>query len=273
MGVKFSICNELFEGWPIEDVFRTAAEIGYDGVEIAPFTLAESVCDVTHEQRREIVQLAKNNGIEIVGLHWVLVKPPGLYLNHPDEAIRKRTRDYLDALIRFCADLGGKVVVFGSPKQRSVHEELTFQQAWDYALETFVHISETARQEGVYFCIEPLSPKETDFINTMADALRMVREVNNPYFQTMIDVKALTSEGRPLPEIIREGRECIRHVHANEPDGRGPGTGNTDFHQISVALEEIGYCGYVSVEVFDFKPDPILIAKNSLAHLKKAFVK
>lgn len=271
MRMKYSICNELFENWAIEDVFRIAAEIGYDGVEIAPFTLADSVLDITPQRRREIVRSADSFGVDIVGLHWLLVRPAGLYLNHPDPEVRRRTRDYLDALIHFCADIGGKVLIFGSPKQRSVCEGLTFQQAWDYALESFTHIAETARREGVYFCLEPLSPNETDFINTVTDALQMVRKVNSPYFQTMIDIKAISSDGRPLPEIIREAGEHAKHVHVNEPDGRGPGQGSTDFRQVFAALQEIGYNGYVSVEVFDYKPDPLTIAKDSLRHLKKTF--
>lgn len=268
--MKYSICNELFENWAIQDVFRIAAEIGYDGVEIAPFTLADSVEDITEQQRREIVRSADSWGVDIVGLHWLLVRPAGLYLNHIDPEVRQRTRDYLDTLIRFCADIGGRVLVFGSPKQRSVYKGLTFQQAWDYAQESFTHVAETARREGVYFCLEPLSPNETDFINTVTDAIRMVRAVDNPYFQTMIDIKAISSDGRPLPEIIQEAGEHAKHVHVNEPDGRGPGQGSTDFRQVFAALQDIGYNGYVSVEVFDYKPDPLTIAKDSLKHLKKA---
>lgn len=269
--MKLSICNELFEGWKIEDVFRTAVEIGYDGVEIAPFTLAESVAEISEARRKEIVRAAESSGVEIVGLHWLLASPKGLYLNHPNEAIRRRTRDYLDSCIRFCGDLGGRVLVFGSPKQRNVHPGLAYEQAWEYARETFAHCAETAEDAGVYLCIEALARRETDFINTLTDALRMVRAVDKPHFRAMVDIKAISDDGRPLPEIIREGGEMIMHVHANEPDGRGPGTGDTDFRAVADALRGIGYDGYVSVEVFDFKPDPITIARESLEHLGGAF--
>ncbi len=269
--MKFSICNELFEGWTIEEVFRAAAELGYDGVEIAPFTLADSVDEIPDLRRREIVRAAESSGVEIVGLHWLLVKPQGLYLNHPDKAVRERTRDYLDSLIRFCGDLGGRVLIFGSPKQRSVYRGLTYEQAWQYARETFAHCAETAEDSGVYLCIEALSPSETDFINTVTEALRMVRDVDKPHFRTMLDIKAISSDGGPLPEIIEEAGEMAMHVHANETDGRGPGTGDTDFRAVGAALRKIGYGGYVSVEVFDFKPDPITIARESLAHLRKTF--
>lgn len=269
--MNFSICNEPFEGWTIEDVFRKAAELGYDGVEIAPFTLANSVEDIPASRRKEIVEAAKSAGVEIVGLHWLLVKPEGLYLNHPDAGVRDRTRDYLDSLIRFCGDLGGKVMIFGSPKQRNVCEGLTYDQAWEYARETFQHCGRTAADAGVYLCVEALSPAETDFINTVTEAVRMVQEVNEPNFRTMVDIKAISSDGRPLPEIIEEGGDLIKHVHVNEPDGRGPGTGSTDFREVALALRGIGYDGYVSVEVFDYKPDPVTIARDSLAHLQLSF--
>ena len=269
--MKFSICNELFEGWAIERVFQTAAELGYDGVEIAPFTLADSVEDISSERRKEIVQAADSAGVEIVGLHWLLVKPPGMYINHPDETIRRRTRDYLDSLIRFGGDLGGRILIFGSPKQRNVYDGLTYDQAWGYARETFTHCADTAADSGVYLCIEALARRETNFINTSTEAVRMVNEVGKPHFRAMIDIKAISDDGRPLPEIIEEAAPYAMHVHANDASGRGPGMGETDFVPIAESLRKVGYDGYVSVEVFDFKPDPVTIARESLAYLRKTF--
>src|ERR1700687_1221333 len=103
--MKFAICNEIFQGWKIEDVFAYAAKLGYDGVEIAPFTLGDSVTDIPAAERKRLREAAAQNGVEIAGIHWVLVKPEGLYINHPDEKIRKRTADYFCALTDFCADL------------------------------------------------------------------------------------------------------------------------------------------------------------------------
>lgn len=269
--MKFAICNEPFHGWVIEDVFRAASELGYDGVEIAPFTLADSVDYIHHAMREEIVKAAIRHNVEVVGLHWLLSKPEGLYINHPDEEVRLRTRKYLNSLIRFCSDIGGQVLVFGSPKQRSVHPELTYEQAWEYARETFAHCAETARHCGVYLCIEPLSTNETDFINNITEAVRMVREVDKPHLRTMVDVKAMCSEGRPFADIVQEAGDLIMHVHANDESGKGPGAGETDFREVKAALDKIGYDGYVSVEVFDFRPDPLIIARESLAHLKEIF--
>src|SRR5213593_2083867 len=108
--MKFAICNEIFQGWKLEETFAYAAKLGYSGLEIAPFTLANSVTDISASQRQRIREGAARNKIEIAGIHWVLVKPEGLYINHPDQAIRERTASYFCDLVDFCADLGGKVM-------------------------------------------------------------------------------------------------------------------------------------------------------------------
>ncbi|MCJ7803884.1 MAG: sugar phosphate isomerase/epimerase, partial [Desulfobacterales bacterium] len=172
--VKISICNELFQGWPIEKVFEYAAQLGYDGVEIAPYTLADSVTEISPKRRKAIRHAAEENGIEMVGLHWLLVKPEGLYINHPDEIIRIKTQEYMEALIHFCADIGGKILVHGSPHQRTVQEGWDLQESWDFAKETFKVCLKTARERNVLYCIEPLAHTWTNFINTVAETIQLV---------------------------------------------------------------------------------------------------
>src|SRR5437868_228773 len=117
--MKFATCNEPWKGVPIEEIFRIAARLGYDGVEIAPFTLANDVRDLSPARRKEIVRAAADAGVQIVGLHWLLVSPAGMHITTSDESIRRKTIDYMKALIHFCGDLGGKVMIHGSPKQRN----------------------------------------------------------------------------------------------------------------------------------------------------------
>src|SRR5947199_3486191 len=82
--MKFAICNEIFQGWKLEDTFARAAKIGYDAVEIAPFTVAKSVADVSANERQGIRDSATGAGIVISGIHWVLAQAEGLHLTHPD---------------------------------------------------------------------------------------------------------------------------------------------------------------------------------------------
>jgi len=268
--LKFAICNEFCEGMRIEDVFALAADIGYDGVEIAPFTLADDVREVDAAQREQLRKAAEGADVEIVGLHWLLVKPEGLYINHPDQSVRKKTREYLIELIKFCAEIGGKVMVIGSPKQRNVAKGLKYRQAWNYARNVFSACAAEAEKAGVTLCIEPLAREETDFITTHTEAIEMVEAVNSPNFKLVLDVKAMSDELMQIPQIIRESARYLAHFHANDANKRGPGFGDTDFVPIMQALKEIGYEGYVSVEVFDFRPDPETIASKSYEYLKQS---
>lgn len=112
--MRFAICNELFAGWSLRQVMDFCKGLGYDAIEIAPFTLADSVELLDAEERAAIRRMAAQAGIEIAGLHWLLVKPEGLHLTTSDTQVRVRTAQYLTALAHFCADIGGKVLVLGS---------------------------------------------------------------------------------------------------------------------------------------------------------------
>lgn len=270
--MKFGLCNEMFEQRDFAEVLATMARLGYEGVEIAPFTLADSVTEIDAAERRRLRDLVAQHGLEIIGLHWLLVKPEGLYINHPDEAIRNRTRDYLVELIHFCGDLGGRVMVCGSPRQRSVLEGDSYEATWARTVDVFRHCAEVAEERGVTICLEPLTTKETNFITGKDEAVRMIEEINHPNFRLILDVKAMAGgETKPPEQIIREAAPYLAHVHANDANLLGPGMGDTDFAPIAAALKEINYQGYVSVEVFDFSLGAENIAEQSLRYLRQVF--
>ena len=266
--MKIAICNEMFEDWKIEDVFTYAAELGYEAVEIAPFTLADSVLDISETERSRIRKAAEAAKIEIAGLHWLLVSPPGLYVNHPDAEIREETRDYFLALVNLCADLGGEVMVIGSPQQRNVMDPLSFEEAWAYARATFSESAALAGERDVMLCMEPLSSDQTNFITHPDTAVEMVEAVNHPNFQMILDVCSTAKEGIDMPTQIRKHAQHVAHFHSNDDNGYLPGSGGVDYPPIIEALKEIDYKGYVSTEVFDFKPDPKTIAKQSIEFVK-----
>jgi sugar phosphate isomerase/epimerase len=269
--MKFAICNEIFRGWKIEDIFSYAARIGYDAVELAPFTLANSVTDIPLEQRRKIREAAAASNIGIAGIHWVLVKPEGLYINHPDASIRGRTAGYFCELVDFCADVGGSVMVVGSPKQRNVLPGVSEAQALEWALGTFRSAVRQAEQRAVTICLEPLAPAETNFINTAAQAIDFVGRLPSDRFKIILDAKAMSSESKPAAQIIRESAPRFAHFHANDKNMKGPGFGDVDFKPIAAALKEARYEGFVSVEVFNFDEGPEVIATRSLEYLRRVF--
>jgi sugar phosphate isomerase/epimerase len=269
--MKFAMCNEFCEDWSFEQVCNLAAEAGYDGVEIAPFTLADSVESLAPEQRTRIRDTATQAGLEVVGLHWLLVKPEGLHLNSPNPDVRRRTVEYLGAEIDFCADIGGSKMIIGSPQQRNVPRGQSYEQVWDRSVDTFRALAGHADDRDVTLCIEPLGPEETNFIHTAAQARHLVETVNHPGFRLMLDVKAMCRDQEPIPDIIRECAPYLAHFHANDANRKGPGFGATDFAPIAAALHEVGYEGYVSVEVFDFSAGPEKIAHKSMEYLRQVF--
>jgi D-psicose/D-tagatose/L-ribulose 3-epimerase len=267
--MKISICNELFQGWPIEKVFEYASRLGYDGVEIAPFTLADSVTEISAAKRKAIHRAAESNGVEIVGLHWLLAKPEGLHINHPDEIIRIRTQEYIEALIHFCADIVGKILVHGSPHQRTF-QGWNFEEAWNWARETFKACLETARKRNVIYCIEPLPRVTTNFINTVEEARRLVKEIRHPNFRMVFDCRNASAQEESVIEGLLRAIESryLCHVHVNDSNGNGPGFGDTRFTPILKTLVKNGYRGYISVEVSQFDTDPQTIASRSIGYLK-----
>lgn len=269
--MKFGICNEIFEGWSLEDAFSRAAKAGYDFVEIAPFTIAKYVTEISQVERGRIRDLAARAGIGISGLHWVLVQAEGMYLTHPDSAVRERTARYFVELVRCCADLGGDRMIVGSPKQRSLMPGVEYGQAWRWAVETFRDAVKEAEQRGVVICCEPLATAETDFITSASEGIRFAREFGSRAMSVILDVKAMCSESKSIPEIIRESAGAFEYFHANDRNLKGPGFGEVDFVPIAGALREVGYDGVVSVEVFRFEEGPERIADESRAYLRRVF--
>lgn len=268
--MKFGICSEIFKDW--NDIGRAidyVKEIGYDGLEIAPFTLAPYVTDISASTRGEIVKRAERAGLDILGIHWVLVGPDGMYLTHPDKSVRDRTAQYLIDLAHFCGDVGGRIMVFGSPKQRNVMEGVTYQQAFDYAVEVFSRAMPTFADRGVTLCMEPLAATETNFCKSAAETVTLIERIAHPNFQLLLDTKAMTDEPEGRPATIRKYAKYLRHYHANDANLEGPGFGEVDFAPIFDALRDIRFDGYVSVEVFKFEPGPEAIATRSLAYMKR----
>jgi sugar phosphate isomerase/epimerase len=269
--IHLGICNELFEGWEFAQVCRAIKEAGFDGVEIAPFTLAPKITDVTLDRRRELKATVQDSGLETIGLHWLLAKTEGFYLTTPDASVRKKTADYLVALAEATRDLGGSLVVFGSPKQRDVMPGVTPAQAFDLAAEVFSSVMPAYDACGVDFCLEPLAPAETNFLNTCAQAEELIARVGHPRFKLHMDVKAQSAEpGETVPGLIARYAATAGHFHAQDVNLRGPGMGDVDFKPIMKALVESGYDRWVSVEVFDFSPGAEETALTSAATLRAA---
>jgi sugar phosphate isomerase/epimerase len=256
--MKLSLCNEVLGSLDFEEQCQLAARLGYDGLEIAPFTLAESPERIDAEEARRLRRIVESSGLVVTGLHWLLVKPGGLSVTTPDAAVRRRTLEVVTRLIGLCAELGGKVLVHGSPKQREVHAGETHAIALARLQEFLADVAEVAAAMDVVYCIEPLSARETSLINTVAEAAALVRAIDRPSLRTMIDCSAAgQSESQSVPELIDSWLPTglVAHIQVNDPNRRAPGQGEMRFAPIFAALRRHGYAGTVAVEPFDYVPD------------------
>jgi len=267
--MKVGICNEIFENWKIEKVFDFIKEIGYEGIEIAPFTLGNSVDEIEENLINKIRVLSEKLGIKIIGTHWLLAKPEGLSVSSKDKNIREKTTNYLSKLVNFTSKIGGEIMVFGSPKQRNIEKNQTYEEVKKNFIECILPPLEIAKEKGVYICIEPLAKSETNFINTAKQAIEIIEEINHPNLKLHLDVKAMCDEGKPIPEIISQSGKYLKHFHVNDRNLLGPGFGNVDHKPIIEALKKIKYNGWLSVEVFDFSPGAEIIARKSIEYLKR----
>jgi sugar phosphate isomerase/epimerase len=267
--MKFAICQELFENWEWERQCEFAASLGYTGLEVAPFTLGERISDVSADQRSELRRVAEANGMQIIGLHWLLAKTEGLHLTTSDAAVRRATSDYFIELGNACADLGGSLMVLGSPFQRNLEDGMSTEQALDNAADVLKRALPVFADRGVEICMEPLTKKETNFINTCAEATQLIELVGEPNLTLHQDVKAmLGAEEKSIPELIHEYRGRVGHFHVNDTNLLGPGMGETEYRPILKALLDAGYDGWVSVEVFDYSPGAEHIAKQSIDYMR-----
>jgi D-psicose/D-tagatose/L-ribulose 3-epimerase len=269
--MRIALCNEVFAGMPLERQCDYAAALGYDGLEIAPFTLSASPENISTADAAKIRRTVEASGLVVTGLHWLLVKPDGLSLTDPDAAVRARTLDVIIHLIGLCAELGGAVMVHGSPKQRQIAPGETHGIALARLQDALAQIALAAARVGIIYCIEPLSRQETAVINTIAEAAELVRAIDHPNLRTMIDCSAAgLTETDSIPSLVDRWLPTglIAHVQVNDPNRRGPGQGDMKFAPILAALKRHHYAGTIAVEPFDYSPDGPGVAAFSAGYLR-----
>ena len=268
--IRFGICNELFEGWDLARTCAAVKAIGFEGIELAPFTLSPLVTDLDASRRAEIKGTIADAGLETIGLHWLLAKTEGLHLTSADPGVRHATGEYLGELARASRDVGGRLMVLGSPKQRDVPSGMAMEEAFEHAAEVLAASCPALDEAGVDLCLEPLATAETNFLTSIAETEGLIAKVGHPRVRLHLDVKAMSSDpGGTVPDLIRSHGGLAGHFHANDPNLRGPGMGETEFGPIMRALVDSGYNGWVSVEVFDFSPGAEETGRQSLSCLRR----
>ncbi len=271
MKFNFSFCNESMKGMPWPEQCKLVGKAGYQGIEIAAFSLVKNdVGDLTPGDRRDMLAAMKDAGLSCAGLHWLLMPPPtGLHCTTPDQTVRQKSWDYVRRLIDFCADLQGSVMVFGSPKQRNA-QGIPVEQARGYFIEGLRSVADHAGSRKGSILIESLDHTQTDVVNTLGEAAKIVATIKHPAIKTMFDFHNTLDEKEPFDVLIRNYFNVIRHIHIQEMDGRylGAGTGVKDFATAFRTIKGLGYDRWISVEVFDFAPGPQKLAEESMKALR-----
>jgi D-psicose/D-tagatose/L-ribulose 3-epimerase len=268
MRFKYALCNEVFQKMDFAASCRIVKSAGFSGIEIAPFTLADHLDEISPARRKELRDIIKSEGLEFAGLHWLLVTPKGLHATTADAALRRKTWDYVLKLIDFCGDMGGGIMVFGSPQQRGSLGN-TEEEARRAFADGLASVANHAQERKSTILIEPLPRKDTNVVNTLDEAVAILTKINHPAIQTMFDFHNTVNETEPMDVLVRRHFAHIRHVHINEMDGRYPGAGDLNFLPVLKVLAELKYKRWVSAEVFDFKPGADTIARETMACMRK----
>jgi sugar phosphate isomerase/epimerase len=269
--MRIALCNEVIAPMPFPRQCEYAAKLGYDGLEIAPYTLSEEPHRLGSAQLAAARGAAEDAGITITGLHWLLVKPAGLSISTRDDAVRKKTLDIMFTLVDQCAELGGRYLVHGSPHQRRVDAGDTRAAALGRAQACFAAVAERAEKAGVLYCIEPLSSEQTPLINTLQEAAQLVEAIGSRAVRTMLDCSAAgRMETAPLPALVDRWlpNGMLAHVQLNDRNRRGPGQGEQKFAPLFAALTRHGYDGDIAVEPFDYVPDGPGAAARAIGYVR-----
>jgi sugar phosphate isomerase/epimerase len=269
--MRIALCNEVIAPMSFPKQCEYARKLGYDGLEIAPYTLSEEPHRLGAAQLAAARSAAQDAGISITGLHWLLLKPAGLSISAKDEPTRRKTVDVMLAFIDQCAELGGRYLVHGSPHQRRIDPGDTRSAASARAQECFAAVAERARKAGVVYCIEALSSEQTPLINTLEEAAGMVQAIGNPHVRTMLDCSSAgRMEKEPLPALVERWlpKGLIAHVQLNDRNRQGPGQGEQRFAPLLAALRKHGYAGDVAIEPFDYVPDGPGAAARAIGYVR-----
>jgi sugar phosphate isomerase/epimerase len=269
--MRIALCNEVIAPMPFPKQCEYAAKLGYDGLEIAPYTLSDEPHRMGAAQLAAARSAAEDAGIAVTGLHWLLVKPAGLSISTRDDAVRKRTVDVMHVLIDQCAELGGRYLVHGSPHQRRIDPGETRAAAMARARDSFAAVADHAAKAGVIYCIEPLSSEQTPLINTLEEAAQLVAEIGSPAVRSMLDCSSAgRMEKEPVQALVDRWlpKGVIAHVQVNDRNRRGPGQGEQRFAPLLASLRRHRYPGDIAVEPFDYVPDGPAAAARAIGYMR-----
>lgn len=268
--MRYAVCNELFGDMPFSEACRITKEEGFEGLEIAPFTIFGDFSDTTIGKAMvECAKILKEEGLRFTGFHWLMAQPEGLHLASPDRYVRSRSWEHLRFLLECAAGFGGGNLVLGSPRQRSTPQGMTPSEVQRIIVEGLMEIADHAASCDSKVLIEALSPDQSDIVTSLAEAADIVERIRKPAIQTMFDFHNARAERLAPVQLIERFYPHIEHIHVNETaDGGAPGTGNTDYLPPVRALLEHAYTGWLSMEIFQIPDNPREVLRTAMRTLR-----
>jgi fructoselysine 3-epimerase len=271
--MKLSFNTWVYSSFPvwvpaytIEETIKRIARIGYDGIEIGAAAPHAYPSHLNKDRRKAIKKVLDDHGIAVSSMLPAPGGGPGFNVASPLPEERREAVDQYKQVIELCCDLGGPTVmyiagwqIYGTPRI----------QAWDWSREALTEISKTAADFGVQLVVEP-TPTDSNLVESCDHAIDMMEQVGAKNVGLMFDTQhAYYRNEVPTDYVYRMGKN-LRHIHLSELGRGAPGTGPGDFVGIVSALREIGYKGYLALEIgFNRRNvEPDLVARQAYEYLK-----
>jgi sugar phosphate isomerase/epimerase len=271
--MRYAACNELVHDRPFAEACALIAQNGYQGIELAPYSLAEDPLRISPARAAEIRRAIEDASLECVGLHWLLKAPPGLHITTPEIGVRRRSWDAIRFLVDFCREVGGSLVVLGSGKQRGT-QGISRDAATGILRDELAGLAPHLAQSGVTVLLEPLQDRVTDVLNTLHEARAIIDAIGSPRIASMLDFHNSQDERESWESLIAGHTDIIRHVHLNEVDGHHPslverpGRARSAYAASFRALAATGYAGWISLETFHAADSPETVLAETRAFLE-----
>jgi sugar phosphate isomerase/epimerase len=261
---------------PYAIVDRTA-ELGYQGLELAPFTLSEDLLTYPAREQRALSLYAQDRGVELLGLHWLLRSPSGLHIASNNRDTRKRTVDFFFKVLEIATNTGAKVLTLGSPKQRSFENSVCRKEAVKRAVDFLSLFVPALESEEMILSLEPLETEFTNFLNRTEEAVELAETIGSRSIGITLDTHFLRWEkqihGTSIRDAFRIAGKRLVHLHIQDDNRKAPGMGRDDFSEFIAAVNEIGWNRYISMETFicEVEAEAEEIARQGIGFLNRHF--
>ena len=245
MRLRFFVNTWVFGNCSMEDVLERVAAIGYDGVEM--------VGEPKLFPAEKYAPLVRDKGLSVTsicGMHPGPEPEDFRYLGHKEARERQNAIDYVKSCVDMALGYGARSVLVVAGQVGDPSYSVSKEEDWKWCVDSLRKAGDYAQANKIYLTIEPINRYEVGLVYSIADALRMAREVDNEYVVIMGDTFHMQIEESDgiANAIRRAGGKMLRHMHAADNTREAPGKGTIPWREIIRALHDIDFKGGMSLE-------------------------